>query len=404
MSIADCSRCVARPPVVNLLCWESIFGKPTPWSLAPRRRAAPQKALDFFAFDVLKRWASNDGAAATFAAAGLAGSLSCALLYPLEVARCRMTVDATGAYTTLGGAFSRIVRTEGVGALYRGLGPSLAAILPEAAITYGLHDLLKRAYARFAGEEPGVVPALAAGVLSAFTGQLVAFPLETISRRLQLGGCAGVTAAATGAAGRGAAALPAAASATATAECAARQGMLAVAVGIVKEGGPRALYRGLGAATLRLVPMAFVSFTTYESVSARVNTECSSASLAVVHLRPVCWCQSYTCRPRLLACCTPSAGALSSTLKACRGIEPSQPSKPALRQKQAPSNASHTAPCPLPCACACFCASQVRAGLVWWEERQDEAAAEAEYRQLHATEPLCIGAPVDKGNGVQQRW
>ncbi len=32
---------------------------------------------------------------------------------------------------------------EGVGGLYRGLLPSAAAILPEAAITYGLFDTLK---------------------------------------------------------------------------------------------------------------------------------------------------------------------------------------------------------------------------------------------------------------------
>lgn len=63
----------------------------------------------------------------------------------------------------------------------------MAAVLPEAAITYGLFDLLKRGFARAAGEkEAGVAPSLAAGVLAAFTGQVVAYPLETVSRRMQV--------------------------------------------------------------------------------------------------------------------------------------------------------------------------------------------------------------------------
>lgn len=69
----------------------------------------------------------------------------------------------------------------------RGLGPSVAAILPEAAITYGLFDLLKRSYVVYSGgTEAGVLPSLAAGVLAAFTGQVVAYPLETVSRRMQV--------------------------------------------------------------------------------------------------------------------------------------------------------------------------------------------------------------------------
>lgn len=69
----------------------------------------------------------------------------------------------------------------------RGLIPSIAAILPEAAITYGLFDLLKRGAARWAGQESPSVPlSLSCGVLAAFTGQVVAYPLETISRRMQV--------------------------------------------------------------------------------------------------------------------------------------------------------------------------------------------------------------------------
>lgn len=145
-------------------------------------------------------------------------------LYPLEVVRSRVTVAAASAAAAgaatpaLRDALAGIVRREGLGALYKGLGPSVAAIFPEAAITYGLHDALKKVYTRVAHEEPGVAPSLAFGVFSAFMGQLVSFPLEAVSRRLQVavGGAAA-------AGGPGAVA--------------------AVVREILQQGGPAALYR-----------------------------------------------------------------------------------------------------------------------------------------------------------------
>jgi solute carrier family 25 phosphate transporter 23/24/25/41 len=71
---------------------------------------------------------------------------------------------------------------------FAGLGPSITSIIPEAAITYGAFDILKKAYKRVLKvEEVPVLPALACGVSSAFMGQLVAYPLELVSRRLQVG-------------------------------------------------------------------------------------------------------------------------------------------------------------------------------------------------------------------------
>ncbi|MEW5310696.1 MAG: hypothetical protein WDW38_002467 [Sanguina aurantia] len=201
-------------------------------------RSAPQKALDFFAFDAIKRLLGEESYLKTFLAAGLAGTLSCITLYPLEVVRSRITVDPVAAaqFRNIGHALLTIARTEGPRALYKGLGPSLAAIFPEAAITYGLHDQLKHIYRRVHHRDPEVLSSLAMGVGSAFCGQLVAFPLETISRRLQVR-----TAASTG-----------------------PSTLWAVIQELLKQGGPRALYRGVGAATLRLIPMACVSFGTYE--------------------------------------------------------------------------------------------------------------------------------------------
>ncbi|GFR42525.1 hypothetical protein Agub_g3423, partial [Astrephomene gubernaculifera] len=257
-------------------------------------KSAPQKALDFFAFDAFKRLIGEESTAQLFLAAGLAGCTSWVVLYPLEVVRSRVTVAASslaarssaaaaaaagaavvtsqcalpGAAAAAAAAASTsaatarapgllqmlttIVRQEGPMSLYRGLGASVAAIFPEAAITYGLHDALKKSYTRITRTEPGVVPSLAFGVFSAFMGQLVSFPLETVSRRLQV------------------AAVPAAGAAgtAAAASLGGLGGVATVVRGLLAEGGPAAFYRGIGAATLRLIPMACVSFGTYEAVRA----------------------------------------------------------------------------------------------------------------------------------------
>lgn len=127
-------------------------------------RSAPQKAIDFFAFDTFKdmigarrlsskgRLASATAASAkgtanthtennrsssngsqvstespgadlgtlgTLTAAGMAGAVSCSLLYPLEVVRTRLSTDTAGAYRGVVHAFQTIVKKDGGFALYR---------------------------------------------------------------------------------------------------------------------------------------------------------------------------------------------------------------------------------------------------------------------------------------------
>ena len=81
-----------------------------------------------------------------FTAAALAGATSSLTLHPLEVLRSRLTCDNSGQYQGLVSATRQIVQSEGVRALYQGLGPSLVAIVPEAVVTYGEQDLRGRCW------------------------------------------------------------------------------------------------------------------------------------------------------------------------------------------------------------------------------------------------------------------
>lgn len=94
-----------------------------------------------------------------------------------QVVRTRLTADNAGRYTGVLQTFRTILRYEGPRGLYRGLLPSVAAIIPEAAVTYGMFDTLKRRHREVTGREAGVLPALAAGVVSAFMGQVRLCPV-----------------------------------------------------------------------------------------------------------------------------------------------------------------------------------------------------------------------------------
>lgn len=77
--------------------WKSLYKG----NLTNVLRSAPQKALDFFAFDAFKNLlgggkGEEPGILKTFMAAGLAGATSNVVLYPLEVVRSRLTIDSTG--------------------------------------------------------------------------------------------------------------------------------------------------------------------------------------------------------------------------------------------------------------------------------------------------------------------
>ena len=236
-------------------------------------RSAPQKGIDFFTYNAYKSalgelatrlgvqkgaaradGADGDALATRLTAGALAGATSTVLLYPLDVVRTRLAVGAVpgleaagarpGGVSAVVGAAATIARKEGVGALYRGLGYAVAAIIPEAAVTYGTYDALSNltsaAYRRRYGSEPPVALGVVCGAAAATIGQTLAYPLEVVTRRVSLG--------------KGAV--------TATG---ARANLLAQLAAVVRTEGLGALYSGISAATLRVLPMGIVSFTVYEA-------------------------------------------------------------------------------------------------------------------------------------------
>ena len=274
-------------------------------------RFAPTKGLDFFTFNLYKRALSavdvgpvragdeNGGdhrgghspsrpsrvggvSAQRALAGGLAGATSTALLFPLDNIATRLaTSAATGAAMVNGvkvvgalgllRAAGAVVRTEGVRGLYRGFGPAVLGIVPEAAITYGAYDALKEWAGGRGAEggagECGVLEATACGIVAALAGTAATFPASVVSRRMIAGTVPGLLGTPLGTP------LGTASSGGTVGGRRARasMGLFRAMRAVAEAEGVSGLYRGLGTASVRLVPMAIVSFASYEWVRRTID-------------------------------------------------------------------------------------------------------------------------------------
>jgi len=79
----------------------------------------------------------------------IAGTVAAAVVCPLDVLKTRLQVSALSAesaqYLSTVEALRRIARNEGVRGLYRGLGPTIAALLPNWGVYFSAYGALKRA-------------------------------------------------------------------------------------------------------------------------------------------------------------------------------------------------------------------------------------------------------------------
>eukprot|EP00898_Chlorokybus_atmophyticus_P008389 jgi/Chlat1/8551/Chrsp82S07977 len=187
------------------------------------------RAIDFVTFDLFKKLLTrgSDTEVPTdrqrLIAGALAGATSTTILYPLDV---------NGVFAHGG--------VEGV-ALWGGLGPSLAGVVPYAGISFGAYDILRESYKRSTGNTTvGVLPTALCGMTSGWLAMTVSFPLEVIRKRLQVQGLPG------------------------RAKLYANMGDAFIQ--ITRNEGVFALYRGWVPSTFKLIPAAGVSFLVYEAV------------------------------------------------------------------------------------------------------------------------------------------
>jgi solute carrier family 25 protein 44 len=255
---------------------------------------SPSSAFSAAVHSLARGWTPAQVSAAANFAGGAVGSLAAqAVAVPVDVVSQRLMVaegrgrgarraaaaggasaQADSGATRHGLAMARhIVRTEGVGGLYRGFWASVATFVPNSAVWWGAYGFYRKALAgalerrggggggggggdKAASSAPSasVVVAVqtASSVAAGLTSGLLSTPLDVVKTRLQLA----TAEAATATAGPCSAAPPPA----------ARLTWLGVARELVAQDGPRGLLRGAAPRMLSSALWGTAMVSTWETL------------------------------------------------------------------------------------------------------------------------------------------
>jgi solute carrier family 25 (mitochondrial phosphate transporter), member 23/24/25/41 len=113
----------------------------------------PYAATNYYAYDSLKKLyrkafkLEEISNIATLLIGSTAGAISSTATFPLEVARKQMQVGAVGGrqiYKNVFHALYCIMEKEGIGGLYKGLGPSCIKLMPAAGISFMCYEACKK--------------------------------------------------------------------------------------------------------------------------------------------------------------------------------------------------------------------------------------------------------------------
>ncbi|CAI7915105.1 unnamed protein product [Closterium sp. NIES-53] len=240
-------------------------------------KVAPESAIKFYAYELLKRAISLPAAAGGAGAAekssetaltrlvagGMAGAVAQTAVYPLDLVKTRLqTYHLTYGRNPppLAALTAEILQREGAGAMFRGLLPSILGMIPFAGIDLAAYETLRDAFTPWIERRPEAAPVLqlACGTVSATVAATLVFPLQVIRTRLQAHVSAPHAPSSTPTLGLPAAAL--------SVNAVAGRGptMGEVTRELWQEGGVHAFFRGVLPNLLKVVPAASITYVTYE--------------------------------------------------------------------------------------------------------------------------------------------
>lgn len=157
----------------------------------------------------------------------------------------QMAVGANRRYTSVPDGFRKIVAEEGFASLYKGLTPTLLGLV-HVGVQFPLYERTKSWLSRGREEELTAGHLMLAASISKLTASVAAYPHEVVRTKLQVD----------------------ATSLRVLGDGVARPSELhrakQVLSQILREEGPRGLYRGLTSNLLRTVPACMLTFTSYE--------------------------------------------------------------------------------------------------------------------------------------------
>uniref|UniRef100_A0A6A7G479 Carrier superfamily protein n=2 Tax=Hirondellea gigas TaxID=1518452 RepID=A0A6A7G479_9CRUS len=208
-------------------------------------KIGPESAAKFFAYERIKRLVCSDPdhpvVLERLVSGAGAGVVSQTSIYPLEVVKTRLALAKSGESKGILNCLITISRTEGFPALFRGLGASLAGIIPYAGVDLAVYNTLRDTYSEwYPKSRPSALLILTSGAFSSVCGQVIAFPFQCIRTKLQAQGMPG--------------------------RPVRYSGMFDCFRQTVSENGIRGLYRGILPNFMKAVPAVSISYLVYERV------------------------------------------------------------------------------------------------------------------------------------------
>ncbi|KAG0177423.1 hypothetical protein DFQ29_004837 [Apophysomyces sp. BC1021] len=219
-------------------------------------RIIPYSASQFASYEYFKAFLMEPGkseldTSRRLTAGGLAGVVSVACTYPLDMVRTRLSIQSAtlqgnsrngGQHKKLPGivpTMMQIYRTEGGWfGLYRGLWPTTLGVAPYVALNFQCYEGLKAYMIPPNSDQPSTTRKLICGALAGSIAQTITYPLDVLRRRMQVTGMASMEYKYTGT-------------------------WDAIRTMIQKEG-VKSMYKGLIPNYLKVAPAIGVSFVTYE--------------------------------------------------------------------------------------------------------------------------------------------
>lgn len=116
----------------------------------------------------------------------VAGAVSDSLTHPLSTIKTRLQCQGAGATVTYSNpitAFASIMRTEGAGALYKGIGIVVASAGPAQALYFSGYETCKQFF-----DKESAIGSFAAGCTAQLWASFVWVPMDIVKERLQVEG------------------------------------------------------------------------------------------------------------------------------------------------------------------------------------------------------------------------
>ena len=167
-----------------------------------------------------------------FLAGGIAGLVSRTATAPMDRVKCLLQAGTEGRGATVGSTFRSIMNEGGAAAFWRGNGANVVKIMPESAFKFYFNECFK-AWIVHDPNSVRVHERLIAGSLAGITAQTAIYPMEVVKTRL------------------------------AVSPPGLYSGIYQCATAVTKYEGVSALYKGLGASNLGIIPYAGVDLAVY---------------------------------------------------------------------------------------------------------------------------------------------